>query len=31
MARNLCVSNFATLTIEEDDEKILIVQDRCGS
>jgi hypothetical protein len=30
-ARLLCVGNFATLTIEEDDEKFLIVQDPCGS
>jgi len=27
----LCLGNFATLTIEEDDEKFLIVQDPCGS
>jgi len=30
-ARLLCVGNFGTLTIEEDDEKFLIVQDPCGS
>ena len=30
-ARLLCVGNFATLTIEEDDEKFLIVQNPCGS